>query len=373
MSYLYKNPKGFEVRAHSHSGGQDWSCPKKYYWKRLQGWQSKEEGAPQMFGKCTEAAIKYFHERNFEPGTGVEEFRKLWWDYKNEDILYTEKSGNWNDFFRCGVELLKLYELQLPDLPISNAVFSVERRVDLAPGDGLYGGLQFMAVLDMLCTAPNNHPALPAMEGPEVRQFVVDIKTSTASYYTDPRLSSLDDQLRDYAWVTGLSTVAFLVLCKNHTEIGTGDWITVLEGPKQGKKYKVFDIKDGKLLVLPKELFDEYQSRKKEIKGKGAKERGTALLTEYFYKGLSFQRHEVTKQKIQFLPAIISQQDADEAKREAIHEAMDIADHNREQYFPKRPGVRFPHNPCTSCECLGLCIGDEGMVKENLVQIGAQF
>jgi len=369
MAYLYKNPKGYEVRSHSHSGGADWSCPKRYYWKRVEGWQNKEDGAPQQFGKCTEAAIQYFHQQGFVAGTGVEEFKKLWWNFKDDNsLVYTEKSGNWDDFYRCGVELITLYELTYQDLPITNARFQVEFKKDLTTD-----GLQFRAIIDMLCIAPNKHPSLPAQEGEDFREFVVDIKTSTASYYTDPRLSSLDDQLRDYAWMTGCSTVAFLVLVKNHTSIGTGDWITVLYGPKKGKKYQVFDAKDDKILVLPKDMYEEYQSRKKDIKGKGSKERTDALLTEYFYKGLSFQRHEITKQKIQFLPAIISKEDAAEAKREAIHEAMDISKHGTEGYWPKRPGVRFPHNPCTTCDCLGLCIGDQEMVQQKLVQIGGVF
>ena len=377
MAYLYRSVSGRIITAHSHSGGGQWACPRKYKYLRIEGWQSRDERAALQFGKCVESAIQFHHQQGRIPETGVDEFKQLWWLQKdNEEITYTEKTGDWDAHYRMGVEMLALYEAMLPTLPIQNEQFQVEITKELFPGEDPVlgpGGLQFKSVLDVLSEVPSDHPLLPQNGTTGRRKVIIDIKTSASSYYTDPRLSALDDQLRDYAWVTGIDTVAFLVLVKNHTELGTGDWITVLKGPKIGKKYQVFDINPSRVLVLAKSEYDEYAARKKEIKGKGAKEKQDALLTEFFYRGYSFKREELTKQRIQFLPAIISQQDMDEAEEVARQEAWEISKASDCDFFPKKPGVRYPHNVCTTCECLGLCIGDPALVKEKLIQINGDF
>ena len=376
MAYLYRNVIGREVKAHSHSGGADWGCPKKYFYKRIQGWQSREDRVSTFFGKAVESAIQFHHNKAFEPGSGIDEFKTLWFQYKDDDsVQYSEKSGNWNDHYQMGTELLGLYESTVQDYPITNAKFQVEKRVDLfnASESSPYTGLQYTSKVDMLCTADNNHPLLP--RGPEgtTRDFIVDIKTSSYPYFTDPRLAALDDQLRDYAWVFGIPTVAFLVLVKNFSAIEAGDWITVLKGPKVGKKYIAFDNSTYTVVVLTKSDYDEYSSRKKAIKGKGAKEAKESLFTEYYAKAITFDRNEVTKQRIQFLPAVISPEDMQEARMVATHESMEIADASRNNFFPKKPGVRFPNNVCQNCECLGLCIGDTQLVKQTLVKIDGVF
>jgi hypothetical protein len=374
---LYTNAQGFPVFNHSHSGGKDFSCPKKYFWKRVQGWQPRDERAALQFGKCVESAIQYYHVQGMEPGSGVDEFKKLWWHYKDDTtITYTEKSGDWEDHYRMGSEMLALYEIEQPKLPIDNIQFQVNIKTELLP-DTEYEGIKYTTILDMICGVDPSHPGyalLPAITEQGPRKLIIDIKTSASSYYTDPRLSALDDQLRDYAWATGIETVAFMVLVKNHSSIGVGDWVTVLRGDDAGKKYIVLDINDERLLVFPnKSLYDEYISRRESIKGKGAKEAKEVLLAEYFYKAKRFRREDVTKQRIQFLAAVISQEDMQEARNSAILEAVEIAGCSEKNYFPKKPGVRFPNNVCTTCECLGLCINDRELVKEKLIQINGDF
>ena len=372
---LYTNASGFPVKSHSYSGGLDFKCPKKYFYKRVQGWQSKEERPALEFGKVIESAIQYYHNTGCAEGSGVDEFKKLWWGFRDSDIAFTEKTGDWAQHYQMGKELLALYEQELPNLPIHNIKFQVNVKTDLFPGTE-YEGLKYTTVLDMVSEVPEGHlgyTLLPPNGKSGNRKLIIDIKTSAASYYVDPRLSALDGQLRDYAWSTGIETVAFLVLVKNFTDITVGDWVTVLRGPKAGKKYQAFDITTERVLVLSKQDYDEYMSRKKGIKGKGAKEAIEILLTEYFYKGHSFSREDLTKQKIQFLPAVISSEDMAEAREVACREAMEISDCGLRNYYPKYPGVRFPSNQCLSCECLGLCVGDQDMIKEKLVQIGGAF
>ena len=36
--------------------------------------------------------------------------------------------------------------------------------------------------------------------------------------------------------------------------------------------------------------------------------------------------------------------------------------------FPSHSGIRFPQNGCLSCSCLGLCLGNQGLVEAKLVR-----
>ena len=202
---LYTNSQGHAVHAHSHSGGGDFKCPKKYYWKRIEGWQPREERAALEFGKAVEAAIQFHHTKNFEPGSGVDEFKLLWFKQQdNTSLVYTEKSGDWDDHYRMGTEMLALYEQQRPFLPIDNVQFQVNIKTDLFPEDSEYHGLKYTTILDMISEVGYNHPGAellpPTTSSSSTRKLIIDIKTSAASYYVDPRLSSLDDQLRDYSY-----------------------------------------------------------------------------------------------------------------------------------------------------------------------------
>ena len=371
---LYKNAQGHAITAHSHSGGGDFSCPKRYYWKRVQGYQSKEERPALEFGKAVESAIQFHHNKGFIPESGVEEFKLLWWKQKDSQLDYTLKTGNWEDHYKMGVDLLKLYELTRPSLPIQNEQFQVRVKNPLFAEGSPDEGLEYLTILDMVCEVDSNHPLLPPVENPGLtRKLIIDIKTSAVSFYTDSRLSALDDQLRDYSWATGIETVAFLVLVKNHSDFTVGDWVTVLSGPDTLKKYQILTVDDSRMVVLNKTEYDDFQARKKEIKGAGAKAAAEALLTEYVYKGKRFTLQEVTKQRIQFLPAIIKQEDRDEAEYEARREALEISHYGEMNYWPKKPGVRFPNNVCQSCECLGLCLSDQAMISEKLVKIDGVY
>lgn len=372
---LYKSEKGFQAKNHSYSGGTLWeTCPKKYYYKKIQGWTEKEDGPALAFGNAFEAAHKYYHVHGREKGSGVDEFKVLWFHHKDDPaIKYTEKSGSWEDLLRVGVELMRLYEVTLPTLPIMNEEFQVKQVVDLFPVSPDYSGLGYDARADMLCTVPNEHPLLPALAGGSTRRLVIDIKTSSNSYPSDPRMSALDEQLIDYSWVFDIPTVAFLVFVKNPSSVTTGDWVTVLEGERACKSYIAYDINEERILVLPKTLYEEFQDRKKEIKGKGSKDRVAELETEYFYKAFRYKREDLTKQKIQFLPAVIDQETREDAKLCAMIEAREIADSYSEKFFPKKSGIRFPNRKCPECSYRGICLGDKELTSQLLVKIDGTF
>jgi len=375
---LYQNIKGRQISRHSYSGGLDWGCPKKYQFKRLEGWVEREERAALSFGRAVESAIEFHHNQNFEPGTGINEFKSLWAREKeNGEITYGEKDGSWEALYKCGSDLLALYEIMRPRLPLENAKFQQEVITSLFPGTD-YEGLEHTAKLDIVAEPRWDHPLLPRIpENGQTRKIIVDLKTSANPYFSDPRLASLDRQLREYSWATGIETVSFLVLVKNITDPSTGQYVTLLQnfsGLEAGESYITLDIEEGFVVILnSKAEYDEYQRRKSEIKGKGAETAKSELLAEYIFKGFRVPRELVTKCRIQFLPALISEQARQDAEFTIKHEAIEIADCNQNNNFPQKSGVRFPHAVCNQCSHRGLCLDDPQLIRENLVQISEDF
>jgi len=375
---LYQNIKGRQISRHSYSGGLDFNCPKKYFWKRLQGWVERDERAALFFGRAVESAIEFHHNQNFEPGTGVLEFKQLWVREKdNGEITYGEKDGSWEALYKCGSELLALYEIMRPRLPLENAKFQQEIITPLFPGTD-YEGLEHTAKLDIVAEPRWDHPLLPKIpKNGKTRKVIWDLKTSGARYFSDARLCSLDRQLREYSWATGIETVGFIVLVKNITEPATGHYVTLLEnfaGLEAGESYIILDVDESFMILLnSKAEYAEYRRREGEIKGKGATAAKQDLLAEYVFKGFRVPRDLVTKCSIQFLPALISEQARQDAGENLKKEAIEIADCNTNGNFPQKSGVRYPHATCNVCSHLGLCLQDEKMTREKLVQISEDF
>ncbi len=391
MALLYTNNKGQARVRHSYSAGQDWSCPRYFQHKRIDGWVSREERSAFQFGKAIESAIQFHHEKNFEPGTGIDEFKAIWFSLKDSpEVTFTEKSGDWADHYKMGVEMLTLYELVRPCLPVRNAKFQVELNIPLFPGTD-HEDLEFTAKLDMVAYPSTDHHMLPPLEIPlskadyggtdsaaqTFRKIIVDIKTSANMYFTDPRLAALDGQLRAYAWAKGTSTVSFLVLVKNKTRVEAGDKVNYLRGSfhfLSDLQHTVLDVSEKEVVLLNQATYEEYTKKKSEIKGKGAVAAKAELLADYvFTKGLRVPLEHVTKQRIQFLPAIISDEAKEAAGEKAKKEALEISTCSSNGVFPQNPGVRFPHAVCPNCDMLGLCIGDPTLVAERLVQITGEF
>jgi hypothetical protein len=276
-----------------------------------------------------------------------------------------------------GAKMLRLYEIMRPRLPLDNAIFQQKIVTSLFTGTD-YEGLEHIAKLDIISEPRWDHPMLPPIpENGKTRKVIIDLKTANASYFKDPRLASLDRQLREYSWATGIETVAFLVLIKNVSEIGTGHSVTLLEevsGLEVGESYSVLDTtKEYVILLGNRSEYEGYQRRKSEIKGKGAESRKTDLLAEYIFKGVKVPKEYLTKCRIQFLPALISDEARQSAEVKIKEEAIEISDCTEKNFFPQNPGVRFPHSVCGSCDCLGFCLGDEKLVHERLVQITEDF
>lgn len=378
MRYLYRNHKNREVTAHSYSASQEWSCPRRYQLKRVLGWSSRDERSSLEFGSCLEAGLQTFHRMEFFPGSGQAEFQKLWEHWRLQPLVYTASDRDWETLLRVGTELLALYEATYQNYPVANAVFQTNYKKELFPGTE-YAGLEFTAFADLISEVEYDHPALPPLGYiPEngTRKVLIDIKSSAKDYFSDPRLAKLDGQLRDYAWVSAIETVAFMVFRKNGSKLGSGETITLLTDcgeNKAGSEHITLDIGDEYVIITSNDQYEKYKTEAAKETGKGSREKKEEILTKYALTGTRVAKNHVTKQKIQFLAAVIPEGDQREAGELVGQQAIEIADAYQTNNFPKIPGVRWPNDICSSCDCLGHCIGDEKLVKQRLIQIGGAF
>lgn len=376
MAVLYTNYKNYPVAAHSYSGGSEFAdCPQKYDYNRRQGYKEKEQRASSAFGTALEAAVYWYHNNNLDLYNAIDEWKRLWLLEKDKDLTYSEKDGDWESMYAQGEEMLRLYKVVLPSLPIKNPKFQINYKKELFP-DTEYAGLQFTSFIDILSEVEWDHPALPPVTCPQngQRQVIIDMKTSGVPYPSDPRLSRLDPQLRSYAWGSGIETVAFLVFIKRSAVAEKGDTVTLLESFRHdihppGSERFVLDASKNILTLVTEQVYADYKQAATGLKGNALKDKVKEFAEQFGYEAA---REETTKQRIQFLAAVIPEEDRLETGEMIGIQARQICDANIQNFFPKRPGVRFPNNHCTFCSYLGLCIGDEKMVEEKLIQIGTK-
>lgn len=377
MAFLYQNYKGFPVTAHSYSAGAEFSdCARKYDYSRRKGWKEKEKRASSQFGTSFEASLMYFHNSGLNLEEAIDEWKRLWLEFQNDTTLtYSDKDGDWRTMYQQGVDMLRLYAVKLPSLPIINPEFQLNYKKELFP-DTEYAGLEYTAFVDARTEVPWDHPMLPVVEAcPEngQRPLIIDIKTSAATFPTDPRMVRMDPQLRMYSWVSGIETVSFLVFQRRGVVFEKGDTVSLLidasENHPAGSDMVVLSVDEDSqgAALVSEEIFKQYKEESKGLKGNAAKEKIAEFADRFSYLVVA---EDFTKQRIQFLAVLISDQEREETGRVAGEQAIAICNASSEDFFPQRPGVRFPNNHCTWCSYLGLCLGDDKMVEEKLVQIG---
>ena len=366
---LYVSASGREVNAHSYSGGAEFKfCRRKYKLHRLLGWQEKAKKAAPEFGKAIESAIQYFHENGMKKGDCSDEFKRIWLKFQTVEMEYTDADGDWVSLYTVGSELSALYELTVPNLPIKNPKFQLEYRKELWPGTGL----EFLAYVDLLSTLEDGS------------RIVVDIKTAKLDLNLPPNMLSLDPQLQRYAWVTGIPDVAFLWLVKaKPNSFKKGDTVTLLEDSGVWKAGQVLSVAkyaeredDGvvtKLVTVGEpavvHLLDEEMSK---ISGKGSTEKKDQVLAQYLADGklTVVGRESLTKTRIQFVTARVSESDLPEIGDAVGQEVVSIMDAREKDKFFRDGGVRFPNNQCTWCSYRGLCLNQPALVEQLLVKIG---
>ena len=216
MACLYEGHHG-PVTIHSYSaGGVFRECARKYQLLKIEGWREREQRASARFGEAFESAIAHFYKQGCKPHTAVEGFDQKWKTFKNvPDLVYKDKEGDWAAMGRLGQQMAALYEVKAPVFGFTRPQFQQNYRKRVFEGGGELGNLEFTAWVDMLCE----------IEG---KPFVIDIKTSSVAC---PDHLMLDQQLRTYAWLTGVPNVGFLWGQKCGMTYKKGDHITTLAGP----------------------------------------------------------------------------------------------------------------------------------------------
>jgi hypothetical protein len=356
-------------------------CRRKFKLSRIDGWKQKDKKASLEFGKCLEAAVQFYHTNGLKPGDGAEEFRRLWAKWIDQDLKYTDQEGDWKSLNTMGLEMLRLYEIVLPDLPIKNPKWQLQYLKKLWPGTNL-DDLEFMAYVDLLSTLDDGS------------RIVVDIKTAKSQLDVTPGMMALDGQLRKYAWVSGIRDVAFLNFVKAEPEgYKKGSRITLLEdcanwkagqqlvvakfqSPEDGvaatETTKAVPAVPWLMLVATEETVQKMDEELKKISGKGATEKKDQVIAKFLSDGLlgSVSRESVTKTRLQFVRGIIPEEELAEIGQQIGGDILGLKAANDAGAYPKDGGVRFPNNSCVFCEFNPICLSDSKRRDDTLIQIG---
>jgi hypothetical protein len=368
---LYKSASGREVNDLSYSAISDYDyCPELFRLSRIEGYRDKEKRAAFQFGNCVETAIQFYHENGLKPGEGVDEFKRLWLKFKDVTLVFTEQEGSWFDLLGMGADLLRLYEIFLPTLPIKNPKFQLNYRKDLWPGTDL-AGLGFTSYIDILSTLDDGS------------RLIVDVKTAKSPLDSTPGMVALDPQLKDYAWTTGIRTVAFLWLIKGRPSFKKGDSVTLLNDTldfKAGTSLTVAKFsaaKDDKmeLILLGTEETVRIMDEKLDtISGKGATEKKEQVIAKYVCDGklCSVSKSDITKTRLQFLTADVPEKEVPVVGQLIGNKLIEIKRAVETGFFPKTGGVRYPNTKCPNCRMRGLCLNRPDLVDQLLIKTGAK-
>ena len=343
--HLYINSKGYFVTRHSYSGSTSFNfCPRKYYLERVQGWSEKQERAAMKFGIALEAGVTFWHQRGENTTASVAEFVRLWAEHKDKPLIYSKPEKDWESMSLTGQELIRLYAIKYPDLPytVPNPAdaFQVQTNFEVFPGSKL-AGIEFTSYIDMMAERKADH-------SPEI----IDIKTSGKAI---PELTVLDPQLRSYSWVKKFPWVAFLWFHKLGRSISRGDSATMLylyAGLLPGTEVTILATDDFGLWVTADEK--NYAEMSATFIGES---KAVKSARQAFVEGKSCHVLEstLTKQRVQFMEANISQESADDIGRKIKRDIVNISRANETEDWNMNSGVRFPDERCPMCSMRGIC------------------
>lgn len=357
MGILYVDYKGNEKFQHSYSAGQEFDqCPYKFYLRRILGWSEKDTKAALLFGRALEDAIQYYHEHNGQGG--VEEFTRLWANAKDKPLIYTTRERDWASLLRAGQEMMQLYAIRQPLLPMPLSTrFQRQFSKEMFPGDARLGGIELYGKLDAIPAVDPAHPMLEKLEWkPEYgafRQVIVDIKTSGVDFDETPGIVINDLQLRTYSYLTNIRDVAFIWFKKNLHELEKGTSVTLLkhagESMKPGDEAVVAAVEkedEGESWVYLVKNDTELDEMKKFLgEVKATTKEGKALKQQWLENAATYApASSVTRQRLQFNTGIVSFDSAQDAGRISGNQIARIADAWDRKIWPNTFGIRFPHD-----------------------------
>ena len=376
---LYVNTNGKPVTHASYSSRMSFrKCPREFQLTRIDGWSDKERRAAPLFGKCIEAGLQAYEESKRTANKGVESFVYNWEQVKLlpefSKLIFTECEGDWDRLKQAGTEMMWLYEVKAPRLPVASPLFQKELRKKIFPGTNL-DKLENKAYIDIMSFPRWDHKLLPVIPSPAAlemnqRPLIIDVKTSGRDLAVD--LVALDPQLAEYAWQARIPDVAFLWFVKRGRELKTGSRITLLDdaGPwYAGWEGWVLDIvdpeDDPKKPQRPVGVWvgdlPALQEFEKAVKGLRDKKRTAAkegFLTAAYESGaVAFpQRDKLTKQRLQFAAVRLSEQDMDDVGRSVAQTTVEMVRAHEMGFYERQPGIRFPNEKCNFCSMKWICL-----------------
>jgi hypothetical protein len=368
MGFLFIDSKGREKLRHSYSAGLEFDlCPLKYYLHRLVGWKERDTKAALLFGRALEDAVQYHHEHKGEGG--IEQFEKLWAPYQSkEGLVYTKTEKTWMNLYQAGKDMMRLYEIRLPELPIPmDTRFQREFVKEVFPGDPRLGGIEFYGKLDMISYVDPRHPLLPQIYWEPkmglVRPLIIDMKTSGVKW--EGQVQD-DQQLRTYAWLSGILDVAFLWFKKSGSELKKGSIVSMLHTVGSlvaGTEAVVAYIGDDSMMVVA----DEEQLENMN-KAQGRKENGSLDTTKAAIErkmnwlaqnAESVSESTVTKQRLQFSAGRVDPQKAAMAGQIAGKQIVEIVNARESGEWHDTFGQRYPHDDRKDSYYRAFVLGDK--------------
>ena len=360
MGFLYISHNGVPWTKHSYSAGQTFDIsPLKYKLQKVDGWREKDTKASFKFGRALESASQFHHENG--GAGGLEELTRLWAEHKdNKEITYTKMEGDWAQLNRAGREMMILYGIRQPSLPLplETSIFQREIEKEVFPGHEKLGGITHAGKLDVIVKVDPNHPMLPKVKWEEkygmFRQLIVDIKTSGLDFDDRPGMCAFDSQLRNYSWLTGIRDVAFLWFKKTGHKLGKGRSVTLLTNSAKfaaGDEAVVCAVVGDQAYIVRNddelEKMEMAQGRKPGVDGK----KGALMTTkdadarkfEWLQQNADLVDTDVlTRQRLQFNAGIVQKQYAEDAGAVVARQITGIVNCWETKNWPMEFGVRFP-------------------------------
>ncbi len=382
MAFLYVNSKGQPWRKHSYSAGNTFDqCPFKYYLQKIMGWKEVDNLARFEFGKAIEIAVQWHHEHD---GKGaLENFIETWMTHANNTKLrYTKTEKDWASCMKAGQEMIRLYVIRQPSLPIplgGQVIFQREIAKEVFPGDPNYGEIEDAGKLDIISYVAPDHPMLPRLNwkpeyGP-FRPVIVDIKAMATDFPDQYGIAAYDTQLRRYSWLSGVRDVALLVFVKKSHSLSKGSSVTLLVDAgnfKAGQEAVIAQVGDTTVTLVANDFLIEEMERaqgKKEDgkteQTKAAKERRDAWLA---LNGTVVANNNITKQRLQFNAGYVTVESANDAGKIAARQIVNIVTAWHQKSYPNTFGIRFPHDDRQDPYFRAFVLNDENFKKENFTK-----
>jgi hypothetical protein len=380
MAILYVNSRGIPWRKHSFSAGNTFDqSPLKYYLQKILGWREKDSLARFQFGKAIEETVQYHHENN---GEGSREFfKQRWLQEKDKELTYTKVERDWETLLLDGEELIRLYTIRQPSLPIpmgGQTSFQREYARLIFDNDSSYGGIEDCGKLDIVAYVDPKHPMLPALDwkpeyGP-FRPLIVDMKCLGADLPEQYGIAAYDAQMRRYSFQSGIRDVALLGFIKKARSFQKGSSVTLLEDAgvfKAGQEAVIAQVDGDDLILVANDfMIEEMERAQGEKNGKtdqtnAAKARRDVWLESF---GVRAPADIVTKQRLQFNAGYVSIESANDAGKTAARQIVSIVNAWNSKSWPNEFGIKYPRDDRNDPYFKAFVLNDENFRNINFTK-----